>query len=87
MDVVRYVRSEPEPDVNNGPVLTVVGSTFEELVWKADAHVLLKLYAPWCVSRMSECMCVGPRVKCHRAGEKAVSEVAAIEGTSSIAMC
>jgi hypothetical protein len=85
--VVRYVRSEPEPDVNNGPVLTVVGSTFEELVWKADAHVLLKLYAPWCVSRMSECMCVGPRVKCHRAGERGFRKWQRLSDTSSIAMC
>ena len=66
--MVRYVRSEPEPDVNNGPVLTVVGSTFEELVWKADAHVLLKLYAPWCVSRTASA-CVWAEGEVSQSGE------------------
>eukprot|EP00002_Diphylleia_rotans_P039233 TRINITY_DN905_c0_g1_i1.p2 TRINITY_DN905_c0_g1~~TRINITY_DN905_c0_g1_i1.p2 ORF type:complete len:224 (+),score=48.48 TRINITY_DN905_c0_g1_i1:552-1223(+) len=42
------IRSEPIPEKNDGPVLTVVGKTFEELVLREPRDVFIKLYAPWC---------------------------------------
>ncbi|XP_054722821.1 protein disulfide-isomerase A4-like [Uloborus diversus] len=47
-DVPRHIRSQLIPKQNKGPVITVVGSTFEELVMKNKKDVLLEFYAPWC---------------------------------------
>ncbi|XP_076360874.1 protein disulfide-isomerase A4-like [Tachypleus tridentatus] len=43
-----YIKSQPVPKSNKGPVFTVVGSTFEELVTKNNKDVILEIYAPWC---------------------------------------
>ena len=40
--------SEPEPASNNGPVKTVVGSTFDKIVLDPTYDVLVEFYAPWC---------------------------------------
>ncbi|XP_035219913.1 protein disulfide-isomerase A4-like [Stegodyphus dumicola] len=47
-NVSKHVKSQPVPKDNKGPVLVVVGSTFEELVTKSTKDVLIEFYAPWC---------------------------------------
>lgn len=47
-NIPRHIRSQPPPKENKGPVISVVGSTFEELVTQSDKDVLLEFYAPWC---------------------------------------
>ncbi|XP_026875534.2 protein disulfide isomerase family A, member 8 [Electrophorus electricus] len=44
----RYIKSEPVPIKNNGPVKVVVADTFEELVNDPEKDVLIEFYAPWC---------------------------------------
>ncbi len=41
------LRSQRKPK-QKGPVKTVVGSTFEEVVYDATKDVLIEFYAPWC---------------------------------------
>lgn len=43
-----YVKSEPIPEKNDGPVVVAVGKNFEEVVTNADKDVLIEFYAPWC---------------------------------------
>ena len=43
-----YVKTEPKPKKNKGPVKVVVGSTFDEIVNDASNDVLVEFYAPWC---------------------------------------
>ncbi|XP_055937281.1 protein disulfide-isomerase A4-like [Argiope bruennichi] len=47
-NVPKHIRSQPIPKDNKGPVLTVVGKTFDELVTKSKKNVFLEFYAPWC---------------------------------------
>lgn len=47
-NIPRHIKSQPLPKENKGPVISVVGSTFEELVTKSDKDILLEFYAPWC---------------------------------------
>lgn len=47
-NIGKHIKSQPIPKDNKGPVLTVVGSTFEELVMKTKKDVMLEFYAPWC---------------------------------------
>merc|ERR1712134_56082 len=42
------MKSESEPDRNDGPVKVVVGTTLEQMVFTEDKDVLLEIYAPWC---------------------------------------
>jgi len=42
------IKSEPVPEDNSGPVKTVVGSTFDQIVLDATKDVLVEFYAPWC---------------------------------------
>ncbi|XP_067266902.1 protein disulfide isomerase family A, member 8 isoform X2 [Chanodichthys erythropterus] len=44
----RYVKSEPVPAKNNGPVKVVVADTFEQIVNDPEKDVLIEFYAPWC---------------------------------------
>lgn len=46
--VKRFLKSEPEPKENNGPVYKVVGSTFKRDVLDNDDDIILMFYAPWC---------------------------------------
>jgi protein disulfide-isomerase/protein disulfide-isomerase A1 len=46
--VVPQLKSEPEPERNDGPVKVVVGTTLEQMVFTEDKDVLLEIYAPWC---------------------------------------
>jgi len=43
-----FLRSEPEPAENSGPVKVIVGTTFDALVQNAGHWVFLEAYAPWC---------------------------------------
>jgi len=43
-----FVKSEPVPESNDGPVTTVVSTTFLELVNDPSKNVLIEFYAPWC---------------------------------------
>eukprot|EP00826_Nyctotherus_ovalis_P039438 TRINITY_DN3795_c0_g1_i1.p1 TRINITY_DN3795_c0_g1~~TRINITY_DN3795_c0_g1_i1.p1 ORF type:complete len:489 (-),score=160.67 TRINITY_DN3795_c0_g1_i1:133-1599(-) len=46
--VERFMKSEPEPKDNNGPVYTVVGKTFKRDILDNDDDIMLMFYAPWC---------------------------------------
>jgi len=43
-----YLKSEPVPSTNDGPVKVVVASTFNEIVNDPTKDVLIEFYAPWC---------------------------------------
>lgn len=43
-----YLKSEPIPESNDGPVKVAVGKNYDELVWKNDRDILIEFYAPWC---------------------------------------
>lgn len=43
-----YIKSEPVPETNDGPVKVVVGKTFNEIVNDETKDVLIEFYAPWC---------------------------------------
>jgi len=43
-----YEKSEPIPETNEGPVITVVGKTFHDIVYQEGKYVFLEMYAPWC---------------------------------------
>jgi len=43
-----HLKSEAVPEDNSGPVTTVVGSQFDEIVNDPTKDVLVKYYAPWC---------------------------------------
>jgi protein disulfide-isomerase-like protein len=43
----RYIKSEPIP-TDDGPVKTLVGRNFEEIVFDETKDVLVEFYAPWC---------------------------------------
>ena len=43
-----HVKSEEVPEDNSGPVKTVVGKNFDELVTNSEKDVFIEFYAPWC---------------------------------------
>ncbi|ETI21741.1 hypothetical protein G647_08088 [Cladophialophora carrionii CBS 160.54] len=47
-DIAAEIKSQPVPEAQDGPVTIVVGQTFDELVLRNQADVLLYYYAPWC---------------------------------------
>uniref|UniRef100_A0A7S0QTJ9 Protein disulfide-isomerase n=1 Tax=Pyramimonas obovata TaxID=1411642 RepID=A0A7S0QTJ9_9CHLO len=47
-ELTPYFKSEDIPEKNDGPVLTVVGKTFDAVVNDATKDVMLEIYAPWC---------------------------------------
>ena len=42
------LKSEPIPSSQDEPVYTVVGKTFEEVVYDDSKDVFIEFYAPWC---------------------------------------
>ena len=42
------LKSDPIPANNNGPLVQVVGKTFDEIVMDPTKDVFVKFYAPWC---------------------------------------
>uniref|UniRef100_A0A8C9S0Z5 Protein disulfide-isomerase n=1 Tax=Scleropages formosus TaxID=113540 RepID=A0A8C9S0Z5_SCLFO len=55
----RYLKSEPIPENNDGPVKVVVAESFEEIVNDASKDVLIEFYAPWC----GHCKSLEPKYK------------------------
>ncbi|KAL0850847.1 hypothetical protein ABMA28_006764 [Loxostege sticticalis] len=43
-----FVKSEPIPEDNTGPVKVAVGKNFKELVTDSGRDALIEFYAPWC---------------------------------------
>jgi len=43
-----FLKSEPIPETQDGPVTVVVGKSFESIVKDPTKDVLVKYYAPWC---------------------------------------
>lgn len=43
-----HYKSEEPPASQTGPVITVVGSTFDSIVMDPNKDVLVEFYAPWC---------------------------------------
>jgi protein disulfide-isomerase A1 len=43
-----FMKSEPIPEDNNGPVKTLVGHNWNDIVADPTKDVLVKYYAPWC---------------------------------------
>ncbi|KAF4521665.1 hypothetical protein B566_EDAN006252 [Ephemera danica] len=43
-----YLKSEPIPDDNSGPVVVAVAKNFDDVVTNVDKDVLIEFYAPWC---------------------------------------
>uniref|UniRef100_A0A8C5WGP5 Protein disulfide-isomerase n=1 Tax=Leptobrachium leishanense TaxID=445787 RepID=A0A8C5WGP5_9ANUR len=60
----RYLKSEPIPENNDGPVKVVVAENFDELVNDESKDVLIEFYAPWC----GHCKNLEPKYK--ELGEK-----------------
>lgn len=60
----RYLKSEPIPESNDGPVKVVVAENFDEIVNDEKKDVLIEFYAPWC----GHCKNLEPKYK--ELGEK-----------------
>lgn len=59
-----YIKSEPVPEDNTGPVKVVVGKNFDAIVNDPTKDVLIEFYAPWC----GHCKTLEPKYK--ELGEK-----------------
>ncbi|XP_034444883.1 protein disulfide-isomerase A3 [Hippoglossus hippoglossus] len=44
----RYLKSEPIPENNDGPVKVLVAENFDDIVNDDSKDVLIEFYAPWC---------------------------------------
>jgi len=42
-----YIKSEEEPEVQ-GPVIKLVATNYDDIVFDRTKDVLVKYYAPWC---------------------------------------
>jgi len=63
-----YLKSEPIPESNDGPVKVVVAENFDEIVNDETKDVLIEFYAPWC----GHCKTLAP--KYDELGEKLKKE-------------
>uniref|UniRef100_A0A6Q2Y3M6 Protein disulfide-isomerase A3 n=1 Tax=Esox lucius TaxID=8010 RepID=A0A6Q2Y3M6_ESOLU len=64
----RYLKSEPIPESNDGPVKTVVAENFDAIVNSEDKDVMIEFYAPWC----GHCKSLEPKWK--ELGEKLAND-------------
>ncbi|XP_071400813.1 protein disulfide-isomerase A3 [Centroberyx affinis] len=64
----RYLKSEPIPENNDGPVKVVVAENFDSIVNDDSKDVLIEFYAPWC----GHCKSLEPKYK--ELGEKLASD-------------
>lgn len=60
----RYLKSEPIPENNDGPVKVIVAENFDSIVNDDSKDVLIEFYAPWC----GHCKSLEP--KFNELGEK-----------------
>ncbi|XP_051545976.1 protein disulfide-isomerase A3-like [Myxocyprinus asiaticus] len=63
----RYLKSEPIPENNDGPVKVLVAENFDSIVNDDSKDVLIEFYAPWC----GHCKSLEPKYK--ELGEKLVN--------------
>lgn len=42
------IKSEPIPEKNDGPVVTIVAHNYKDVVIDNEKDVLVEFYAPWC---------------------------------------
>eukprot|EP00746_Dinoflagellata_sp_MGD_P008615 gnl/MRDRNA2_/MRDRNA2_117261_c0_seq1.p1 gnl/MRDRNA2_/MRDRNA2_117261_c0~~gnl/MRDRNA2_/MRDRNA2_117261_c0_seq1.p1 ORF type:complete len:447 (+),score=87.58 gnl/MRDRNA2_/MRDRNA2_117261_c0_seq1:158-1498(+) len=78
------LKSESEPERNDGPVKVVVGTTLKQMVFTEDKDVLLQIYALWC----GHCKKLEPEFV--KVGKKAIKDgisdiltVAKLDGTAN----
>uniref|UniRef100_A0A8B9RDJ7 Protein disulfide-isomerase n=1 Tax=Astyanax mexicanus TaxID=7994 RepID=A0A8B9RDJ7_ASTMX len=64
----RYLKSEPIPENNDGPVKVVVAENFDSIVNDDSKDVLIEFYAPWC----GHCKSLEPKYK--ELGEKLAND-------------
>ncbi|XP_041652276.1 protein disulfide-isomerase A3 [Cheilinus undulatus] len=64
----KYLKSEPIPENNDGPVKVVVAENFDSIVNDESKDVLIEFYAPWC----GHCKSLEPKYK--ELGEKVASD-------------
>ncbi|XP_053318276.1 protein disulfide-isomerase A3 [Spea bombifrons] len=64
----KYLKSEPVPENNDGPVKVLVAENFDEIVNDDSKDVLIEFYAPWC----GHCKNLEPKYK--ELGEKLASD-------------
>ncbi|XP_062856753.1 protein disulfide-isomerase A3 [Trichomycterus rosablanca] len=65
----RYLKSEPIPDSNDGPVKVLVAENFDSIVNDESKDVLIEFYAPWC----GHCKSLEPKYK--ELGEKVANNL------------
>lgn len=46
--IAAKIKSDPIPETQEGPVYTVVGDNYNDIVLDDDKDVLIEFYAPWC---------------------------------------
>ncbi|XP_076127696.1 protein disulfide-isomerase A3 [Alosa pseudoharengus] len=64
----RYLKSEPIPENNDGPVKVLVAENFDSIVNDDSKDVLIEFYAPWC----GHCKSLEP--KYNELGEKLAND-------------
>lgn len=42
-----FLKSQEPPESQTGPLVTVVGKTFKDLVIRSEKDVFVEFYAPW----------------------------------------
>lgn len=64
----KYLKSEPIPENNDGPVKVLVAENFDSIVNDEGKDVLIEFYAPWC----GHCKSLEPKYK--ELGEKLIND-------------